>query len=441
MDAPTTSKSQQLVIFNNDFPDSDNWAAALTQALQARKTNTHVVFILEARQVSLVSYLSSKEQDALLKAIQKASGQSHGDAFKALLNGFPGDYRDYTREWDLKLLSREERKLLRKIEKPAYDPESDAVLHAKLVAYDFASFLTERLSDYGHEGTDGASRFNIELLIDSGCLQSIENPVNLNVHHRDDIFGRNHSELESFEEATEMEGEDKKKAIQDYYVESIERKVIELKDSAVTVKLLDRKDLYKRIEAAKSVHWFGGCSLTLLQDVHKAGLAPKLNCCVQAVSAGLSDMDAAEYVFKRHVEFADFIVVPTHSAQAITYSVSDLVALGGDDLEQRILGFNFHKDPIEITRQFMALKTKTNGKRIKKPDHHDKRIKMPDLSALLCMIAPGRHAGKMKNVKVKNLENKEKPLLFEISGSPSDMKVYDLEKRTESSHILELVGS
>ncbi|RSL82765.1 hypothetical protein CDV31_016905 [Fusarium ambrosium] len=441
MDAPITTESQPLVIFNNDLPDSDNWAAALVQAREARKTNTHVVFILEARQVSLVSYLSSKERDALLKAIQKASGQSHGDALKALLNGFPGDYHHHTRDWDLKLLSSEEQDLLRKIEKPAHDPESDAVLHAKLVAYDVASFLTERLSDYGHKGTDGASRFNIELLIDSGCLQRIKNPVNLNAHHRDEIFGRNHSELESFEKATAMEGEDKKKAFQDYYRESIERKVNELKDSAVTVELLDRKKLYERIGAADSVRWFGGCSLTLLQDVHKAGLAPKLNCCVQAVSAGLSNIDAADYVFKRHAEFADFLVVPTHSAQAIKYSVSDLVALGGDDLEQRILGFNLHKDPMEITRQFMALKTKANGKLTKKPDHHDKRIKMPDLSALLYMIAPGRHAGKMKNVTVKNLENKEKPLLFEISGSPSDMKVYDLEKRTESSHILELVGS
>ncbi|RSL45864.1 hypothetical protein CEP54_014101 [Fusarium duplospermum] len=485
MEASTKRKSQlgpedeTLVIFNNDLPDSDNWAAALVQALNASRTNTRVVFILESRQVSLASYMTAKDQRALLKVIQKSSGKCIFDARKVMLNGFSGDYHGHTRDWDLELLSDEERNLLRKVERPAYDPKPDAILHAELVTLDFASYLVKHSFGRSYKGTGEICRSNIEILIDSDSLPKIKNPVNLNAHHRDEIFGRNHPELQSFEKAATMEGEERKEAFRNYYRESIHRKTKELGDSvkvlvkgsmkgsaedsakhsAIPIGHLDRTNLYERIEAAKSVHWFGGCSLTLLQDVHRAGLAAKLNCCVQAVSARLIDMyeesklmndegtfdlsdnlfpeqfniclnrDAADYVFEHHADFADFLVVPTNSAQAVQYSMRGILNLDEKDLGQRILGFNFYKDPIEIRRQPVILRE----------EYNDKRVVMPDLTALLGMVAPSSLGGEARNVKVKRSKNKEEPLLFELSDSTLDMRVYHLEKRSEPFDIAPLV--
>ncbi|KAF5010349.1 hypothetical protein FDECE_3465 [Fusarium decemcellulare] len=436
-------EAEKLTIINNDLPDSDNWAAvlvALAQALPSMEANGRVLIIVEARQASLTRYMTAAERKDLLDVIEKSGGKCGREALKILLNGFPKDH-DYTDAFDTEPLSSDKQELLRKIERPDYDPLADAEKHTNLVALDFASYIAKHASDWRFVDADGADRDNIEILIDYDGLGRIDNPVNPNAHHRDDLFGREEAEIKDFKEMITLHGKPREHAARKYYEKSIKRKTLELENSGVTIAPLVRTSLYERIKAAKSVDWFGGCSLTLLRDIHQEGLAAKLACHVQAGTLDLSsnmfpeqfnialNRDAARYVFQHHADFGDFWVVPSHSAQAVKYSLPALLKLGGEDLDRRILGFNFGEDAVKIMRQPGTFGT----------EHHAKAVCMPDLTALLCMIASEKLDLKVRHVRVKNAGDKGEPLLFEYSDSNLDMKLHHLENLSEPFDISSLV--
>ncbi|KAF5707532.1 RNA polymerase II holoenzyme cyclin-like subunit [Fusarium mundagurra] len=72
----------------------------------------------------------------------------------------------------------------------------------------------------------------------------------------------------------------------------------------------------------------------------------------------------------KSAEFAEFTVVPSHTAQSIKYSALTLKKYGGHCIEKRILGFNCHEDPIKIVINQVSLEQ----------NYPDKTYSMPDIS-------------------------------------------------------------
>ncbi|EGU73594.1 hypothetical protein FOXB_15896, partial [Fusarium oxysporum f. sp. conglutinans Fo5176] len=71
--------------------------------------------------------------------------------------------------------------------KPKYGSIDDATLHARLSALDLATCLSEWSKDNP-----------IEVLVDYETLEHIENPVNLHMHHHEELINRTENELKEY---------------------------------------------------------------------------------------------------------------------------------------------------------------------------------------------------------------------------------------------------
>lgn len=106
------------------------------------------------------------------------------------------------------------------------------------------------------------------------------------------------------------------------------------------------------------------------------------------------NQQAAKTVLGRSAEFAEFTVVPSHTAQSIKYSALGLKKYGGHCIEKRILGFNCHEDPIKIVTNQVSLEQ----------NYPDKAYSMPDLTSFLCALAPDQLGPKLEYIEVDEQE-------------------------------------
>ncbi|KAG4269041.1 hypothetical protein FPRO04_12318 [Fusarium proliferatum] len=183
------------------------------------------------------------------------------------------------------------------------------------------------------------------------------------------------------------------------------------------------------IQNAGSVQFFGGSSLRILQQFLDRGVASKIKCHLQVGSCDMSanlfsnqfnialNQQAAKIVLSRSTEFAEFTVVPSHTAQSIKYPALSLKKYGGHCIEKRILGFNCHEDPIKIVTNQVSLEQ----------NYPDKAYSMPDLTSLLCALAPDQLAPKPGYIEVDEQEGGT--LLFKKSDK--GIRMLDLEDAQE----------
>ncbi|SCV61337.1 uncharacterized protein FFFS_15906 [Fusarium fujikuroi] len=338
---------EDLVIYYNDSIDSDNLAAAMAlfKAMQG-KLNVRVIWILEPRQVCFGLSMTADQITRCKELIQRHFPFVK-NPFKTLLNG---DIKQQDID-DIKDLTDGDRKILEMAVKPKYGSIDDATLHSQLSALDLAFCLAE-----------WSNVKPVEVLVDYETLQHIENPVNLHMHHHEELVNRTESELKDYYDILKevLHPGRRTDDLRGWYYKCIVRLEHRRKLSNIFMGELVLDNVLNRIQNVGSVQFFGGSSLRILQQFLNRGVASKIKCHLQVGSCDMSakflpnqfnialNQQAAKIVLSRYTEFAEFTVVPSHTAQSIKYSALGLKKYGGHCIEKRILGFNCNEDPIKI---------------------------------------------------------------------------------------------
>ncbi|KAL5583742.1 hypothetical protein FOVSG1_015093 [Fusarium oxysporum f. sp. vasinfectum] len=385
---------ETLVIYYNDNTDSDNLAAAkaLFNATYQRP-NTRVLWILEPRQVCFGLSMAKADMDRC-KVLIAQYFPSQKNPSKSLLNGALKK-EDIDVIQDLTL---DDREILEKAVKPKYGSIQDAVLHARLSALDLASCLAE----WSNNGQN-------EVLVDYESLSDIENPVNLHMHHHEELLNRSEQEVRTYNSILREVCDFDRRTVKmrDWYDTCIRRLKNKTCTSNTTVEQLVLGNLVSQIQNAKSVRFFGGSSLRILRQLLDEGVGNRMRCHLQVGTCDMSanlfsdqfnialNQQAAKIVLSRHTEFAEFTVIPSHTVQSITYSALALKRAGGQCIEKRILGFNCHQDPVKIVTKQVSIEGQ----------YSDKFFPMPDLTSFLCALVPGNMGAKPGHIKIDEQES------------------------------------
>lgn len=133
---------------------------------------------------------------------------------------------------------------------------------------------------------DNEAKTNVFLDVDS--LDSLENPVNLNVHHHEELVARTKEELESYQAIMAEPHSERVKSLRGWYQRCIEPLQKATRQNGNTVSDLDLDSFYEKVKAAKSVKFFGGASLGLLERLIHKGTVSNVQCYLQAVRAAMS---------------------------------------------------------------------------------------------------------------------------------------------------------
>ncbi|KAG8673510.1 hypothetical protein FPOAC1_006823 [Fusarium poae] len=372
---------ENLVIYYNDSIDSDNLAAAM----------------------------------ALWKATYKRKNTRN--PFKVLLGGLI-EQEDLDKTDGL---AGADRHLLQMAVKSEYGSKDNAALHGRLTAWDFASCLAE--------WSNNASN---EVFVDFESLEEIENPVNLNFHHHEELVNRSADELKTYETILNESFQQRTQSLQNWYEECVKRIAHKEGNSNTSVQPLNLNALYNAIENASSVRFFGGSSLRILRLFLEKGVASKIKCHLQVGSCDMSanlfanqfnialNRDAAKTVLNRSAEFSKFTVVPSHTAQSIKYSALGLKNAGGHCLEKRILGFNCREDPLKIVTNSVSLEGQ----------YSDKSYPMPDLTAFLCALVPKYMESLGSKVGFIEIDEKDSNGALLFRPSDKGIQMYDLSEST-----------
>ncbi|KID97008.1 hypothetical protein MAJ_07013, partial [Metarhizium majus ARSEF 297] len=267
------------------------------------------------------------------------------------------------------------------------------------------------------------SKAPVEIFMDLESLGEIENPVNLNCHYKEELAARSVDEIKSYQGIMKAPFAQRVESLRGWYKRCIERAETRPDNSGSSVLPLNFNSLCDTIKAATSVRFFGGSSLTILQRFIKSGVASNVRCHLQAGSCDASvnlfpnqfnialNPKAARFVLHHFTEFANFAVIPSHSAQNTKYSLAGLEHEGGRGLERRVLGFNCREDPLKIAEEQVTI-----GK-----DYPDRACPMPDLTAFLCTLIPGFGGLTLAYVQVDD-DNGTLTFRRESSGIP----MYDI---------------
>ncbi|EXM12446.1 hypothetical protein FoTM2_013628 [Fusarium oxysporum f. sp. vasinfectum] len=417
-----------LVIYYNDSIDSDNLAAAMALfKATCWKPAVRVLWILEPRQVCF-GLSMTMDQITRCKELIKQHFPSVENPFKTLLNG---DIKQQDIDV-IKDLTKDDRKILEMAVKPKYGSIDDATLHARLSALDLATCLSEWSKDNP-----------IEVLVDYETLEHIENPVNLHMHHHEELVNRTENELKEYYHILEKVLPFGRRAdnLRGWYNKCISRLEHDRKLSDISVERLVLDKVLNRIKTTGSVRFFGGSSLRILQQFLDRGVANKIKCHMQVGSCDMSanlfsnqfnialNQQAAKIVLSRSAEFAEFTVVPSHTAQSIKYSALGLKKFGGHWIEKRILGFNCHEEPLKIVTDQVSL-----GQQFP-----DKAYPMPDLTSFLCALVPGHMGSNPRYIEVD--EQKGGTLLFKKSDKGIRMFHLDGVKELDEEQITTIFES
>ncbi|KAJ3469769.1 hypothetical protein MRS44_003834 [Fusarium solani] len=415
---------ERIIILYNDSIDSDNWAAqrAVIRATSG-ESNTRIIWIFEPRQVSLGLNKSTEQQGRCLELIIKHF-PDHKRPFKVLIGGL-------LTEKDVQSvpgLSEEDKETLRLAIKPDYGPGKDAFLHRELVAWDHAAALHEWL------------HAPVEVFIDLDGFEEVHNPVNLFFHRQEELIARSEEELIRYGNIMEEPLPQRLDSLREWYKTCTETAKKKIGGVGNSVKQLELDSLCETIKSAESVLFLGGASLGILQRFIDKGVADKVKCHLQIGTCDMAlnlfpnqfnialNPTAAEFVFQHFSDFADFVVVPSHSAQNAQYSLVGLKKEGGPTMERRCLGFNRGEEPLKMARDQVSLDK----------NYPDRKAPMSDLTAFLYALKPGFGDAKLGYVQV---ENQKGTLIFRRSDS--GIKMYDLEApiKFEADEVVALLNS
>lgn len=156
--------------------------------------------------------------------------------------------------------------------KSNYGSKKDAELHGHLTAWDFASCLAEWSNNAPNE-----------VFVDLESLDEIENPVNLNFHHHEELVNRSVDELKAYDNILKQSFPKRTESLRSWYKGCAKRIEQEECNSKTSVQPLNLNTVYKAIEAAASVRFFGGSSLRILRKFLEKGVAGKIKCHLQVV--------------------------------------------------------------------------------------------------------------------------------------------------------------
>ncbi|KAI8648916.1 hypothetical protein NCS56_01508500 [Fusarium sp. Ph1] len=355
---------ERIIILYNDSIDSDNWAAQ--------------------RAVSLGLNKSAEQQSGCLKLIIKHF-QDHGKPFKVLLGGL----------------------------------------------------LTEK----DVQSVPGLSEEDKEtVFIDLDGFKEVHNPVNLFFHRQEELVARSEKELLSYGNHMDKPLPQRLDSLREWYKTCTKTAEKEIGGIGNSVKELELDSLCETIKSAESVLFLGGASLGILLRFINKGVADKVKCHLQIGTCDLAlnlfpnqfnialNPKAAEFVFEHFRDFADFVAVPSHSAQNAQYSLVGLKKEGGLTMERRCLGFNCGEEPLKMARNQVSLDK----------NYADRKAPMSDLTAFLYALKPGFGDTKQGYVQV---EDQKGALIFRRSDS--GIKMYDLEApiKFEADEVVALLDS
>jgi hypothetical protein len=126
-----------------------------------------------------------------------------------------------------------------------------------------------------------------KVFLDRDTLAKITNPVNLHMHHHEELIGRTESEIIEYKKIMSKGNlQERKKCLQEWYDDCIRHATTKNEStlkSTGSLAPLDMDHLCSKIEKAMSVRYFGGSSQYLLQRLIKRGFASKIKCHMQAV--------------------------------------------------------------------------------------------------------------------------------------------------------------
>ncbi|KAG4266684.1 hypothetical protein FPRO04_13204 [Fusarium proliferatum] len=141
------------------------------------------------------------------------------------------------------------------------------------------------------------------------------------------------------------------------------------------------------------------------------------------------NQQAANIVLSRSAEFAEFTVVPSHTAQSIKYQALALKKHEGRYLERWTLGLNCREDPVKVVTEQVSLEQ----------HYPDKAYSMPDLASFLCALAPDQLGPKLGYVEVEEQEGGT--LLFKKSDKGIRMLDLDDDKKFKAKKVDEIFES
>jgi hypothetical protein len=142
------------------------------------------------------------------------------------------------------------------------------------MALDFAIFLAE---------LNPSTSRTVHVFPDIDSLDSVVNPVNLNVHYHEELVSRTVAEIKEYLDIMAEQYPLRVERLRSWYGRQVERQGKRAKDDGATISNLDLDSLCDTIKTAKSVKFFGGSSLGLLQRLIQRGIASNMQCYLQTV--------------------------------------------------------------------------------------------------------------------------------------------------------------
>jgi hypothetical protein len=277
--------------------------------------------------------------------------------------------------------------------RPANGPREDAVIHVRLMSLDLTTVLRCR------------SHNPIEIFVDCDALDNLESPINLHMHHHDELVFRTEKELTRYQAIMNKPPSERARGLRSWYRETISQLEKTLLDHKHAIQDLDIDKLCETLKAAKKVRYFGGASLGLLERLIRKGVGRNIECYLQAVSAdpqsltgysqhrqGTSDISlnqldnqynialnpgAAKFVFSNYKEVSNLTLIPTDTTKRVRYSLIGLPSLS-PFIARRCLAFNCHIEAMRLATGTVSV-----------AEYPDEKVALPDLTAFLFAFTEG----------------------------------------------------
>ncbi|EMT69218.1 hypothetical protein FOC4_g10000479 [Fusarium odoratissimum] len=389
-------KTKKLVIVRNDAPDADNIAAFMLLLQWAKNApDVELVIIFEPRPIDFSLAILKPDDQKQLDRLLKRHFPELGNPLKIRLNG---------------LLTEQA------ISQVTNLSEEDRALGPRKVPQRTA----RNISKPGQSNYPGGY----------GCTVRYES-CDLKCHAQEQLFNRTPEEISEFYGFMKLPRLQRQEEIRRWYKNRIKEADEKLQNSNIDVGCLDFRHLAERIMAADGAMFTEGASFNLLRRlVDEPGVAAKIDCVVQAGTLDLAkiiftnqfnialDRESAAYVLDSSHLFRNFVAVPTHTSQSISFSFDKLEENGFFSLARWILCFNRGEDPFKVAEGHVTLAGQ----------HRDATIKLPDLAMILLTFDFEAYPRETSKVEVQVVQGES--LLFVQSESgilaflPKDGHIY-----------------
>lgn len=133
---------------------------------------------------------------------------------------------------------------------------------------------------------------SFDVYVDNVVLDRLESPINLKTHYHEELVFRTAEELEEFRHITAMpidndeQMESRRNSLRKWYNRAVERKLVDFGNECPWTDMDTYDLLFNEMKREKyeRVIFFGGCSLTILQEILKEpSLAEKVHYYQQGV--------------------------------------------------------------------------------------------------------------------------------------------------------------